>query len=486
MQIYPSNFYQKLAFLLMSPQLFYIIIVFLSNKSSDAKQLSKVLIVGSGIAGSTAALALSRIAPIGMKEILICEARENMFQSGLGGGLQLSGGSVILNRLGLQKELQTIGLQLERIRCTNTASQEMYQLDIKSAFESSLELQRMSFGQPIGSYAIMRDALLDMLSKGISKASKQGPKVQCLPNKRIVNIQERNDKVVVQFTDGKSMDCDLLIGADGLKSAVRQSIASPAADGSIASYYDTCKPTLRITYCVTPPHAKLGYNPRGKDAYLKEIHQHIGDGLYALVSSYGGLNGIQTMLALVYKSDSIVPNKGENADWQAIALQRANMFDRIQKSGLGTQNEILSVLDAVLNGKDGRVFDLGVKDRLIPLNTWSSSAGRQVLIGDSAHPMAPFLGQGANQAMQDAYYLAQLIADYNSQSRLKGLADIGRLLFDKRRNPTALLSVKSSIIGRVETLGGPVGVFVKENFFRITGRLGIVKKEYLQGAIPQI
>lgn len=475
---------------MLSTLLIVIGAVVLSTKLSDAKQLTKVLIAGSGVAGSTAALALLRAAPAGLKEIVLCEARERMFQPDLGGGLQLSGGSIILNNLGLQKELQALGLPFEKVLCTNTVGQEMYQLDVKSAFGSCVDLQRMSSGQLIGPYTIMRDALLDMLSKGISKASsKQGPKIQCLPKKRIVNIQEKDDKVIVQFSDGKSMDCDLLIGADGVNSAVGQSIKFPSVDGNIAPIIDKSDPAIRITYCVTPPHAKLGYNPRGNDASINEFHLFVGDGLHTLVASYGGLNGIQTMLALVYKSDANVQSNEENVDWQKAALQRTNMLDRIQKSGLGSQKEILSVLDAATSIKDGRVFDLGVKDRLIPLKTWSSSSGRQVLIGDSAHPMAPFLGQGANQAIQDGYYIAQLIADYNSQStnsRMKAVSDIGQQLVNKRRTPTALLSLKSSFIGRIETLGGPVGVFVKENFFRTTGGLGIVKNEFLQAAIPKI
>jgi salicylate hydroxylase len=66
------------------------------------------------------------------------------------------------------------------------------------------------------------------------------------------------------------------------------------------------------------------------------------------------------------------------------------------------------------SGQAERIFDIGVHYHEI-LSSWSSSSGRVVLLGDSAHAMPPFMGQGANQAMQDAYCLANKLSQVGTQ-----------------------------------------------------------------------
>ena len=56
-----------------------------------------------------------------------------------------------------------------------------------------------------------------------------------------------------------------------------------------------------------------------------------------------------------------------------------------------------------------RCFELGVYGHSATA-PWVSKSGRAVLLGDAAHAMAPFLGQGANQAIQDGYCLASCLA----------------------------------------------------------------------------
>jgi len=66
---------------------------------------------------------------------------------------------------------------------------------------------------------------------------------------------------------------------------------------------------------------------------------------------------------------------------------------------------------------ENQFFDLGVRDTTlsIPLQKWHSGCGRVVILGDSAHAMPPFLGQGANQALQDGFVLARGIRKINEK-----------------------------------------------------------------------
>jgi salicylate hydroxylase len=67
---------------------------------------------------------------------------------------------------------------------------------------------------------------------------------------------------------------------------------------------------------------------------------------------------------------------------------------------------VIGQVIAAISGPGGSGFQWGMYDR-VPLPRWSS--GRLTLLGDAAHPMLPHLGQGVNQALEDAVALATLL-----------------------------------------------------------------------------
>ena len=106
---------------------------------------------------------------------------------------------------------------------------------------------------------------------------------------------------------------------------------------------------------------------------------------------------------------------------------------------------------------------------------------------------APFLGQGANQALVDAFLLSQLINQYNHLSSASSAASfprcseyLGQRLEQQRKVSTILLAVKSNILGQIETFSGDLGMFVKEWFFRIVALIGIPQREYVTNSNPKI
>jgi salicylate hydroxylase len=112
------------------------------------------------------------------------------------------------------------------------------------------------------------------------------------------------------------------------------------------------------------------------------------------------------------------------------------------------------------------------------------------------HPLcnirAPFLGQGANQALQDAYTLAQCIKAANSleasttdiKAKSNVLKKLAKAYEADRKFPTGSLSIKSNFLGALETLPGPLGGLARDLFFVTVGKLGIAEFIFLDGAKP--
>ena len=89
------------------------------------------------------------------------------------------------------------------------------------------------------------------------------------------------------------------------------------------------------------------------------------------------------------------------------------------------------------------------------------------VVGDAAHAMPPFLGQGANQAMQDAYVLAKCLSSFGPDIKDPNTRNEALQTYSNtRRPPTEAIMNASRFVGALETGKGPVSLFRDVAFLR--------------------
>ncbi|MDK4727333.1 FAD-dependent monooxygenase [Rhizobium phaseoli] len=307
------------------------------------------VIVGAGIAGLTAALSLSRR---GISSEIFEQADE---LTEVGAGLQLSpNASRILADLGILDGLSRIWLEPESIRLISGSS--LRQL----AAVPTGEFARRRWGAPYGVLhrTTLQKALLAAVEADPLCRLRLGMRMEAgpLPAER---------------------PADVVIGADGVWSKRRQSIAgSPSArfSGNIAYRFTIAEDEAPDFLDRTSVSAFLGGSAHLVSYPLKET------GSFNMVAITAG---------------NIAPQA-----WQSepTAEQRAQLRSRFA----GWNAAIVSLLERQRKLTFWPLFET-------TSGAWQD--GRLVLIGDAAHAMMPFAAQGAAMAIEDAYELAAFLSD---------------------------------------------------------------------------
>ncbi|MGV0812552.1 FAD-dependent monooxygenase [Mycolicibacterium boenickei] len=191
----------------------------------------------------------------------------------------------------------------------------------------------------------------------------------------LAGITERDDHVALSFTNGEVVRAGLVIAADGLRSTVRKLFSSDEIHycGSV------------IFRAVSPADCLDGPNDRLRSWHSADYAKHI----ISMPVRAGRQVAVDATLGV---DEPPLHLWSARADLSALAAQ----FD-----------EFDPVVGRMLRAATSPVYMHPVYDR-DPLDRWTTA--RVALLGDAAHPMTPFGGQGANQAIQDAAELATQIA----------------------------------------------------------------------------
>lgn len=314
----------------------------------------RVLIVGCGIGGATASLALDTA---GIDHLVLEQADE---LTEVGAGLQLSPNAVrVLEWVGVGDELAQIGVAPgAHVFLDGLTGEVLLRTPLMPEVAKA-------FGAPY--YHAHRAQLLDVLTGAMGEG-------RVRLGARVDTIASDPDGVRVTLADGTVEEGDVLIGADGVHSVVRQARfdPDPPRNAGCVAWRGVVDASVARS---------LGFEQNAL-AYM-------GPHRCAVLYYVGG---------------------GELFNWVGIGPHREHAAESWSQEGSveaalaeyqGWRPEIRAVM-----AETEHLFMTSMLDRE-PLGSWVS--GRVALLGDAAHAMLPYHAQGAGQSIEDAWVLARCL-----------------------------------------------------------------------------
>jgi 2-polyprenyl-6-methoxyphenol hydroxylase-like FAD-dependent oxidoreductase len=237
--------------------------------------------------------------------------------------------------------------------------------------------------------SVNRATLREVLTAGIEKHIRYGHEV--------IGFDERDDGVLLRFADGSTAEADVLVGADGVNSAVRRRLLPHA---------DVVDSGTRCIYGRTPLTSEA----------LRLVPPSLFDGFTAIV---GGAVGMATGLVLLRnRPETVSPALSPADDYLMWAVSAsAERFGRTMPSDAPGLHELAvrmirgwhpDIRRLVALADVDETFGIAVRTS-VPVPPWTP--GRVTVLGDAIHAMSPARGSGANTALQDAALLAECLTD---------------------------------------------------------------------------
>jgi salicylate hydroxylase len=320
----------------------------------------RILIAGGGLGGLTAGLALLKKG----FEVRILEQAAQLKE--VGAGIQLSPNcNHVLFKLGLEPDFMPLASEPQGkiVRLWNTG-QTWNLFDLAS-------VSRKLYGYP---YLTAHRADLHL---SLANAVRREDPDAIVLGAKMVAFDQHADGVTVRTEDGRSFHGDVLVGADGVHSLVRETLfgADKPQFSGIVAWRGV------IEAATLPPQLQrpLGVNWVGPGAHV--IH-------YPLRA-----NKLVNFVAAV-----------ERTDWQVESWTERGTTEECLADLPGWNEDVHTLI---------RAIDVPYKWALMvraPMARWSQ--GNITLLGDACHPTLPFLAQGAAMAIEDGYMLARALDEY--------------------------------------------------------------------------
>jgi 2-polyprenyl-6-methoxyphenol hydroxylase-like FAD-dependent oxidoreductase len=390
----------------------------------------KALIIGAGIAGPIAAILLKKAGI----EAELFEARP--YSTGIGGGLQIApNGMHVLAEAGLADDMTRRGSVADAIA---------FYAQSGARLGSVNRNMQQRFGQP--AVNMPRSTLFETI---LAKTKAENIDVHF--EKRLLRIEDRADRpIVAYFADGSSAEGDLLIGADGVHSAVRNHVVADAPkpfDLDLVSFGGFVPRSL-LESAGTPPELIMTV---GRSGFF----------------GYGFCGADPNTGAMCWSTQ---PTRGIDAATFR-AMDQDALRRHLRRYHAGWHAPIPQLIDALQEIVVSASLDLAT------LRNWSR--GRAVLIGDAAHATSPHAGQGASIALEDALRLTRILQaepetsaafqHFESERR----ARVERIVALARRN------------GNQKREFGRAGAWFRDQMLRLVLPLNARSQDWIYGYDPR-
>jgi salicylate hydroxylase len=370
---------------------------------------ARIALIGGGIGGLTAAHALLCRG----FEVSVHEAAPELKE--IGAGVALGPNSM--------KALRSLDLE-QPVREVAWESEYQYLRNWKTGRVIS-KTPRDSKRYGAAGCSVHRADLLDVLGKDL-------PSEIIHLGARCVGVENRESSAVARFKDGTEVEADIVIGCDGIHSVTRESLFGP----------DAPRFTGKICYrCLVPSDAIPGGLLGGDGATWLGPH--------GTVVVYRVRRGELVNVVAHYDDES----------WREESWIRECPKEEVIERYRGWHESLANLFSV-----SEKHYKWGLHDR-DPLKQWTK--GRVTLLGDAAHPMLPYLGQGAGQAMEDGVVLAAALAKVSDDlpAALK--------LYEELRLPRAsrvVLTARDR--GKDNHLVSPIAAWKRDILIAIRKRFG--------------
>jgi 6-hydroxynicotinate 3-monooxygenase len=353
---------------------------------------TRIAIVGAGLGGLTVGGFLQRTGfPVRIYEQAPAFSR-------IGAGIILSANAIkVLRRLGVEDELIQTGIKPECYisRAWDTGA-TMYEIHFDDASEKR-------YGGPY--LNIHRGDLHDVLAQVVTPGT-------IAFNHQLVELKQSSGSYRLRFNDGTTVDADIVIGADGIRSKVREFLLGdepPRFVGAMA--HRAIFASERLGGFKIPDCTKWWGRDRHILPYFMTSRR---DEIYVI---------------------GVVPARGWDSDAASLPSSRKALMDDFA----GFHEDLQHVLRVTDNVTIWPIFDRERDDR------WSGD--RIVLLGDACHPMRPYMAAGGAMAIEDAAILSRCIQHFDdpaevfacyAATRIPRVADVQRISIENSwmRGPT--------------------------------------------------